>query len=141
MLTARREKKERIQALRRVPFLANCTIEELARIDRLGVHLDVAPGRVLTREGTTGRECFVTLEGVAVAERGGRPIGVIGAGSIAGEMALLHGTTRNATVVADTPMQLLVLDQHEFAELFDIAPRIEATLERIAYERRAGLDQ
>jgi CRP-like cAMP-binding protein len=138
MPTARREKMQRIEALRRLPFLANCTIDELSRIDRLGVHLDVAPGRVLTREGTTGRECFVTLEGVAVAQRAGRPIGVIGAGSIAGEMALLHGTTRNATVVADTSMQLLVLDQREFAELVNIAPQVEAALERIAEERRAG---
>ena len=136
MLTARREKRQRIEALRRIPLLAHCTIDELERIDQLGVLIDAAPGRVLTREGTTGRECFVTLEGVAIAKRGGRPIGVIGAGSIAGEMALLHGTTRNATVVADTPMQLLVLDQREFTKLVDIA-RVRVAVELIADERRA----
>jgi hypothetical protein len=136
MLTARRETKRRMEALRRVPFFADCTLDELARIDRLGTTINVRQGRTLTREGAVGRECFVTLDGIAVAQRRGRPIGVIGAGSIAGEMALLSHTTRNATVVADTPMRVLVLDQREFAELLAIAPHIETAVERIADERR-----
>jgi CRP/FNR family transcriptional regulator, cyclic AMP receptor protein len=136
MLTARREKRQRLEALRRVPFFAACTTEELARIDGLGAQIDVAPGRVLTREGAAGLECFVALEGVAVAHRAGTRIGTISAGSIAGEMALIDHTPRNATVVADTSMRLLVLDEREFSQLRGIAPGIEATLLRITSERR-----
>jgi CRP-like cAMP-binding protein len=136
MLTARRQKHQRLDALRSVPFFADCTDNELERIDALGAQIEVAPGRVLIREGTDGRECFVTLDGVAVATRAGRRIGEIGPSSIAGEMALHDHTTRNATVVAKTPMQLLVLDQREFSQLMAVSPHIEAALERIIDERR-----
>jgi CRP-like cAMP-binding protein len=137
MLTARREVKRRVDALRRIPVLAGCTPDELARIDRLGTQLHVEPGRTLIREGAVGRECFVTIDGIAVAERAGCRIGTIGSGSIAGEMALLDHTTRNATVVAGTPMQLLVLTERELDALLGIAPCVATTLGRIADERRA----
>jgi hypothetical protein len=138
MLTARRETRRRVEALRRIPFFADCTFDELARIDRLGTQLDVRPGRVLIREGAVGQQCFVALDGVAVAERAGQPIGVIAAGSIAGEIALLDQTRRNATVVAESPMRLLVLSDREFKELLDVAPGVEAYLTKIADERRVS---
>lgn len=138
MLTARRQKRQRIEALRRIPIFAECTTEELARIDGLGAQITVAPGRVLTREGTIGEECFVALAGEAVATRAGRDIGVVPRGSIAGEMALLDHTTRNATVVAGTPMQLLVFDHREFARLLEISPTIVATVARITETRRTA---
>lgn len=139
MLTARREKQLRCNALQKVPFFAACSKKELEQIDALGVRIDVAPGRMLTEEGTDGHECFVTLSGIATATREGHPVGMIGPGSIAGEMALLGHTTRNATVVADTPMQLLVLDKGEFARLLTVAPHIAATIDRIMGERRVGV--
>jgi len=135
MFTARRETRRRIEALRRIPFLACCTPDELARVDQLGTPIQVQPGRTLIREGAVGRECFVSLDGVAVAERAGRPVGIVGAGSVIGEMALLDHTTRNATVVAATAMQLLVLSHREFDELLKIAPCVEAALGRGARSR------
>jgi CRP-like cAMP-binding protein len=141
MLSTRKEVKHRVEELRHVPFLAGCTSRQLARIDRLGTPITVAPGRTLTREGQVGRECFVTLDGVAIAERAGQPVGAIGAGSIAGEIALLDHTRRTATVVARTPMQLLVLTYREFEALLEIAPGIEDQIGRIAAERRTVLDE
>jgi CRP/FNR family cyclic AMP-dependent transcriptional regulator len=138
MLTVRRPKTSTLDALHRISFLAACSRSELALVDRLGVAIDVAPGRVLTMEGTAARECFVTLDGIAVARRAGRPIGTIPAGSIAGEMALLDHTTRNATVVADTSMRLLVLDGREFAALLGVAPSVAAGIERIRSERKTA---
>jgi CRP-like cAMP-binding protein len=139
MISTRRETKRRLNELSRIPLLATCTPRQLARIDRLGTPIEVAAGRTLTREGAIGRECFVTFDGVAAASRAGRPVGIIGAGSIAGEMALLDGATRNATVVADTPMQLLVLTDGEFRALLEIAPTLAEDLARIADERRLAL--
>jgi CRP-like cAMP-binding protein len=138
MLAARREMKRRVQALRSLPCLTGCSSAELAHIERLGTTIDIGPGRVLTREGGVGRECFLTLAGVAVAERGGQRIGVIGAGSIAGEMALLDHTARNATVVSATPMRLLVLNDREFRELLEAAPCVAGNLVRIAAQRRVA---
>src|SRR5262249_4781137 len=87
-------------------------------------------------EGAQGRECFVTVEGIALAERSGHTIGAIGARSIVGEMALLDHAPRNATVVASTAMRLIVFSAAEFRELLEIAPRVEASRARIADERR-----
>jgi CRP-like cAMP-binding protein len=140
MLTARRESKRRVQELRRLPCFMGCTTAELARIDAIGTVIDVGPGRVLTREGAAARECFVALDGVAVAQRGGHQIGAIGAGSIVGEMALLDHATRNATVVAATPMRLLVLESREFRRLLEAAPCAAGNLGRIAEARRIALD-
>jgi CRP/FNR family transcriptional regulator, cyclic AMP receptor protein len=138
MHTTRRARKHQTEPRPRIPLFADCTIDELARIDQLGAQVDVPAGRALTREGSGKRECFVTLAGTAVAQRDGRPIGVIGPGSIIGEMALLDGTIRNATVVADTPMRVLALDPSEFAQLLEIAPSVDTTLRRIADDRRAA---
>jgi len=137
MSTTRRELKHAVEALRRIPFFSDCTFAELAQIDRLGTVLDVPSGRSLTREGDEGHECFVTVEGVATAERSGRIIGAIGTASIAGEMALLDHTRRNATVVTSTAMRLIVFSDREFMQMLRIAPRIEASLARIAEERRS----
>ena len=136
MSTTRHETKLRMEEMRRVPLFADCTREQLARIDRLGARIDVAAGRTLTREGAAGRECFVALDGTAVVSRHGRAVGVIGPGSVVGEMALLDDAPRNATVVTATPMRLLVLDGREFARLLAIAPSTGATLDRLATSRR-----
>jgi len=141
MFTARRESKHAVQVLRSIPFFADCTFAELAQIDRLGTWVDVLPGRTLTREGEQGHECFVTVDGVAIAERSGQTIGAIGAASIAGEMALLDHTRRNATVVASTAMRLIVLSDREFMQMLRIAPGVEASLARIADERRFSSDE
>jgi CRP-like cAMP-binding protein len=139
MLTARRELKQRVARLKHIPLVAGCTFGQLTRIDRLGTQVEVRAGRTLTREGAFGRECFVVIDGTALAERAGRPIGRIGPGSIAGEMALLDHEPRNATVVAETPMQVLVLTDREFAALLDVAPCVESAVGQVIAERRAAL--
>jgi CRP-like cAMP-binding protein len=138
MSTTRHDTNRRIAAMRANPVFAGCSRRELAEIDGLGAGIEVAAGRTLIREGSTGRECFVTLGGTAVVSRAGEPVGEIGPGSIVGEMALLGDSPRNATVVAATPMQLLVLDGREFASLLAIAPSAAAALDRLVASRRSG---
>ena len=140
MFTAHRATRRRAEELHHIPFLSSCTTKQLARIDGLATPIDVRPGRTLTREGTAGRECFVALEGVAVAERAGLPIGWIRAGSIAGEMALLDHTSRTATVTACTSMRLLVFSDREFETLLELTPEIDEAVHRIAAERRRTFD-
>jgi CRP/FNR family cyclic AMP-dependent transcriptional regulator len=136
MLTARRQQKQRLEVLQGMSLFEGCTRGELARIERLGTPIAMPAGRTLIRQGTDARQCFVVRDGVAVAERDGELLGAIEAGSVAGEMALLDHSARSATVVADTPMHVIVLDRREFASLFDIAPHLRTTFGRIATERR-----
>jgi CRP-like cAMP-binding protein len=134
-----RQLKSRVAALRAIPLVAGCTDRELVHVDRLGSQIGVKAGTTLTHEGRRERDCFVVLNGLAEARRDEDPIGIIGAGSVAGEIALLDLTSRTATVVACTPMQLLVLTDREFDELLGVNPCVEAGVRRIAAERRAAL--
>jgi CRP/FNR family transcriptional regulator, cyclic AMP receptor protein len=140
MISARGEHRRRISELREIPLLAGCTAKELARVDRLGTEVDLRPGRTLTREGAEGCEFFMVREGVAVATRGARRVGAIAAGSVAGELALLDGTVRTATVVTATPVRVVVFTAKEFEELLTVAPCLEDGLALIAAGRRALLE-
>ncbi|MDP9336290.1 MAG: cyclic nucleotide-binding domain-containing protein [Actinomycetota bacterium] len=73
-------------------------------------------------EGDRGSEFFVILDGTARVSRQGRKIATLGPGSGFGELALLDNAPRNATVVADTDMELVVVGQHEFEGLLADVP-------------------
>ena len=73
-------------------------------------------------EGETGHEFFVILDGTAQVTRHGRKIATLGPGDAFGELALLEKAPRNATVVAETDMELVVLGQREFAGIIDEVP-------------------
>jgi CRP-like cAMP-binding protein len=86
--------------------------------------LSVQEAFVLTTEATVGRECFVIADGHAAVKVGARLVGMVGPGDCVGEMALLDGGTRSATVTAETPMTLYVLSIREFNSLLEVDPTI-----------------
>ena len=88
---------------------------------------------MLATEGTPGEDFVIVVEGTASATSRGEEVGQIGPGSFFGELALLDGGPRTATVRALTPMLVLVLDRSAFDELVDraipsVARRMLATL-------------
>ena len=80
-----------------------------------------AEGDELCVEGQPGDDFFVVVDGTAEATVGGDPLGELGPGSFFGEMALIDGGDRSATVRAKTPMRLLVLGRHDFNEMLSTA--------------------
>ncbi len=136
-----RDKDHRIEAWGAIPLLAGCTRRQLEQLDGLGAQIDVRAGRTLTLEGTPGRECFVVLDGLASAARGEIAVGEVAPGTVAGELALLDGTTRSATVVAATPMRLVVLTPVEFTELLEVAPCVADRVLETAGQRRLALEE
>ena len=112
---------ERIKLLKGVWLFERCTKKELAALARMATPVIVEPGRVLAREGAPGHEFVVVVEGTASATSRGEEVGQVGPGSFFGELALLDGGPRTATVRALTPMLVLVLDRAEFNELVDRA--------------------
>lgn len=111
-----------LEYLAEVPLFTSLTKRELQKIAKASDEVSVDAGRVLMEEGTTGHECYVILEGTASVKRNGRKITRLEPGCQFGELALLDGGPRTATIVADTPMDLLVLGQREFAALLDELP-------------------
>jgi len=119
------------ELLARVPLFRDLSKQHLRQVRSLATRVDVQPGRVLTREGGTGHEFIVVLEGEVEIRRGDKVIATRGAGDYVGEIALIEGRPRTATVVATSPAVLDVIGQREFAELLveepEIADRIRAT--------------
>jgi CRP-like cAMP-binding protein len=113
------KKDDRRELLRGVSLFSACSNRELDRIASITTPIVADAGQVLTREGETGQEFFVVVDGTATANIGDRLIADLGAGSFFGELALLDGGPRTATVTATGPMRLLVLNRGEFCQLLE----------------------
>ena len=111
-----------IEHLQQVPLFAACSRKDLQLVAKRAEDVRVPGGKTLVSEGETGHEFFVILEGNAKVSRQGRKIASIGPGAAFGELALLEKAPRNATVTAETDMELVVLGQREFAGLIDEVP-------------------
>jgi len=138
---------ERIHLLRNIWLFSTCDDDELARIAAVAKPQEAVVGEALTTQGEEGREFFVIVGGDASAAVDGDEVGTIGPGGFFGEMALIDGGERVATVTATSPMQLLVLDRHDFNEMLELAmPQIAPKLLAVvgarmrAIEERTGVD-
>lgn len=67
------------------------------------------PGETLVEQGAPGEELFLLFDGILSLEQDGRPVVEIGPGAILGEMALLEGGRRTATLRAVTPCRVAVV--------------------------------
>jgi CRP-like cAMP-binding protein len=115
-------KKAYVDHLRSVPLFASCTRKELDLIAKSGDEITMTAGTMLVDQGQTGHEAFVVVDGKVAVKRNGRKVATLGPGDVFGELALLDNAPRNATVVADTDMQVLVLTRPEFNGLLDEVP-------------------
>lgn len=131
----------RLAMLRTLSFFADLTEAELRHVDAASCEVDIAAGTVFIKQGHIGREAFVITAGLAEVSIDGVAVAQLGPGEPIGEMALLDGTPRSATVTALTPLSLLVMDRGQFAELVS-DPHIAGSLHEVESRRRgaAGLD-
>jgi CRP/FNR family cyclic AMP-dependent transcriptional regulator len=125
----------KLELLGTVPLLAGCNKRDLRRIASLADEIEVRKGKVLTRQGEPGRECFVIVDGTAKATMRGRRSSAMGPGSVFGEMSLLDGGPRSATVTAETDMRLLVLTSRGFSTVLRDVPMVAPRIMRALAER------
>jgi CRP/FNR family transcriptional regulator, cyclic AMP receptor protein len=122
MINSRMDSK--VKALSTVGLFSGCSKKELRSVAPLCTPISVEEGSVLTTQGTPGRECFVIADGKASVTIGGKKVGEVGPGECVGEMALLDGGPRTATVTAESPMNVYVLSVSEFKSLLRVSPTI-----------------
>ena len=79
----------------------------------------------LAREGASGHEFMVVVEGSAEVCKGGRRINLLGAGDFLGEIALITGRKRTASVTTLEPTRLLVITERDFRRLIRDVPSIQ----------------
>ncbi len=111
-----------VDHLARVPLFSACSQKDLRLVAKRAEDVKVDAGKQLVMEGDTGTEFFVIIEGNATVQRHGQKVAELGPGDFFGDLALLDRAPRNATVTAETPMELLLLGQREFAGLIDDVP-------------------
>jgi CRP/FNR family cyclic AMP-dependent transcriptional regulator len=126
--------------LRDVPFFGGLSKRELATIAQLTDELDVEAGKVLARQGESGQEFFVIIDGTAEVLRNDAPIAELGPGEFFGEMALLDEDRRTATVRAISPMKVLVMTRNSFRTINRSMPQVHAAVAEAIAERRAALE-
>ena len=130
------EHDDRLNRLRQVRSLADCSDDELETISDLMVEVSIDAGETLTRQGEAGRDFVMILEGHASVTRDGDEIAGVMEGSFVGELSLLDKTSQTATVTAMTPLRACVLNATEFQTLLDGAPTLRAKIEQAAEDRR-----
>lgn len=108
--------------LLKVPLFSSCSKKELTKIARATDEVRVEAGTTLMEQGRPGREAFVIVDGTASVRIGGQEVAVLGPGQHVGELALLDGGVRTATVVATSDMDLLVISQRAFVALLEDVP-------------------
>ena len=136
---ARRD--DHIKTLGNVPLFEGLSKKELNAVARVSTPIKLEAGKNLMEEGRLAESFMVILSGKASVRKKGRKVATVGKGAVVGEMALVLDRKRNATVTADVPTEVLVLDRRAFKPLLDepgIAKKLLFTIaERLDEEATA----
>jgi CRP-like cAMP-binding protein len=132
-------KDAKVQLLSRVPLFAECSKNELRQIAEVADEVEVPAGYELTKEGASGREFVVIVEGAADVRRRGRKVNALADGDFLGEIALVSRGPRTATVRTTEPTHALVITAPAFRSLLRKTPSmqwkvLEALAERLPPE-------
>ncbi len=127
-------KRALIELLRRVPYFSGFTDAELRSLIDQGYRQVMAPKQIICQEDDLGDSFYIVLSGVVevISARTGMYIATLQEGDFFGEIALLTGTPRTATVRTVVDTKLFVLDREHLQNLLlehpDLAEQIAETL-------------
>ncbi len=110
--------------MKEVPLFSELSKRQLTQVVKLAYEYPVPleAGKVFVREGDPGQELFVILEGQAEVRRGKKTIDDLYEGDFFGELSLLDGQKRRASVIAKTEVRLMGLSAKSFRQLLDDVP-------------------
>ena|SRR5215211_2357269 len=126
--------------LRQMELFAELSRKQRRLLAMRADEIDVEPGRVLCCEGEHAHEFFVIETGTARVMRGEQYLDELGPGDFFGEMGLLEDAPRNADVIAETPLTLMVLSKAALKELERESPRLARKISRSVEQRRHWLE-
>lgn len=135
------KESEKSATLKAVPLFSSCTPEELARLVSLTTEVTVHDGEVLCEIGKPGSEFYVLLDGSGTLTLQTGETVEIGPGEAFGELALLDGGPRTATVRMSSDGRVLVLTGPEFRELLRSVPEIAVRMLQVVGARLRAAEQ
>jgi CRP-like cAMP-binding protein len=133
-------KDGKIEFLKDVPLFSHCSKKQLASIASIADLSDFPAGTLLIREGESGHDFMVIVEGAVDVRRKGRKINELGPGDFIGEMALIAAAPRNATVTTTQDSWLLVVTERQFWELLEQSPQLKTSVIKAMGERLQSLN-
>jgi CRP/FNR family transcriptional regulator, cyclic AMP receptor protein len=101
--------------------------------------LDIPEGRELVREGDFAYEFFVIESGRAEVVRQGEHVADLGPGDFLGEMGIVGHATRNASVIARSPMTVVVMTEQAFRGMEGSIPSVAERIRAAVEERSQAL--
>ena len=132
---SRADKRELVDQLSGHDMFRRCSNDDLEALVEAGGHFAIPSGWPLMLETTPADSCYAITQGTAHVFRDRKHIATLGPGAIVGEMAVLTGDLRRATVTSVTPLRGLRVDNDALTELWGRRPQLLAAL-RGAYEER-----
>jgi CRP-like cAMP-binding protein len=124
MSLVRWNRSRKIELLSQMPLFAACSNRQLGQVAALTVPAELHAGMVLTREGASGGIAYVIASGKAEVTRAGKRLATLGPGHVVGELSLIDGQPRSATVRALTDLEVLEVDQRDLDRLMKKAPSV-----------------
>lgn len=124
---------DEIEVLRNVPIFGELSEKELERIAQLGVRKKYKKGSIILLEEETGAALFVIISGkvkIVRMDDDGREVilSILGESDFFGEMAILDGLTRSASVVATSKSELFMIHRGDFLKSLSDYPSVAVAL-------------
>jgi CRP/FNR family transcriptional regulator, cyclic AMP receptor protein len=126
-MSARDREHETTALLEQVPLFAGLSRRHLARVASVAVHKHHLAGASLVRAGEPADAFYIILDGTARVEIPGLPV-TLEPGDFFGEMALIDGEPRSATVTAVTDIVVLTIPRRKFLSLLVTEPKVTLAL-------------
>jgi CRP/FNR family cyclic AMP-dependent transcriptional regulator len=120
-----RRGSQKIELLKNVPMFSSLSQRHLREIGKHADQVKVEAGRVLAQQEKKGWEFIFIVDGKARVEKDGKVIRQLSEGDFLGEISLIDGEPRTATVISDTDMTLLVVNKTSFDHLLDKIPGLQ----------------
>ena len=134
-------RSEKVDLLRKIPLFSRLSQRQLNTVAKYADVVERRKGAVLAKQGTQGMEAILIVDGRARVEGDGKAIAELGPGDVVGEMSVIDGKPRSATVIAATRMNLLVLHRRDFVSLLETVPGLQRKLLVTLCERVRQADQ
>lgn len=117
-----------IEVIQSVPLFSRLSKREMREVARLCFEETYDTDQVILKQLEEAQHMVAIVRGRARVVRDDRTIAAVGAGDVVGEMALIDGLRRSAAVIAETPVEAVVLHRTEFRKLLEANPSIAIKL-------------
>jgi CRP/FNR family transcriptional regulator, cyclic AMP receptor protein len=132
---------QKVKRLEAIPIFSQATKRQLEHVAAIADEIDVPGGTVLAKQGERGLDFFLIEEGSANVLVDGSQIATLGPGDFFGEISLVDGGPRTATVESTESMKLLVVRKPSFDDLLETTPELRGAVVRALGQRIRELDE